>query len=74
MGTLIGPVLGAFLVEVASEAFRDVGLSHMLVFSLMVILIGRFFRDGLWGLFDRLRARRPAGGRAPVAVGRGGSS
>jgi len=74
MGTLIGPVLGAFLVEVASEAFRDVGLSHMLVFSLMVILIGRFFRDGLWGLFDRLRDRRPAVGRAPAAVGRGGSS
>jgi branched-chain amino acid transport system permease protein len=74
MGTLIGPVLGAFLVEVASEAFRDVGLSHMLVFSLMVILIGRFFRDGLWGLFDRLRERGPAGGRAPAAVERGGSS
>ncbi|HYR02107.1 MAG TPA: branched-chain amino acid ABC transporter permease [Syntrophobacteria bacterium] len=74
MGTLIGPVLGAFLVEVASEAFRDVGLSHMLVFSLMVILIGRFFRDGLWGLFDRLRDRGPAVGRAPAAVERGGSS
>lgn len=74
MGTLIGPVLGAFLVEVASEAFRDVGLSHMLVFSLMVILIGRFFRDGLWGLFDRLRDRRPAVGQAPAAAERGGSS
>lgn len=74
MGTLIGPVLGAFLVEVASEALRDVGLSHMLVFSLMVILIGRFFRDGLWGLFDRLRARHAAVGRAPAAVERGGSS
>ena len=74
MGTLIGPVLGAFLVEVASEAFRDVGLSHMLVFSLMVILIGRFFRDGLWGLFDRLRDRRPAVGRTPAALERGGSS
>jgi branched-chain amino acid transport system permease protein len=74
MGTLVGPVLGAFLVEVASEAFRDWGLSHMLVFSLMVILIGRFFRDGLWGLFDRLRDRRPAVGRAPAAVERGGSA
>jgi branched-chain amino acid transport system permease protein len=74
MGTLIGPVLGAFLVEVASEAFRDVGLSHMLVFSLMVILIGRFFRDGLWGLFERLRDRRPAVGRAPATVERGGPS
>jgi branched-chain amino acid transport system permease protein len=74
MGTLIGPVLGAFLVEVASEAFRDVGLSHMLVFSLMVILIGRFFRDGLWGLFERLWDRRPAVGRAPATVERGGPS
>jgi branched-chain amino acid transport system permease protein len=74
MGTLIGPVLGAFLVEVASEAFRDVGLSHMLVFSLMVIVIGRFFRDGLWGLFDRLRDHRPAVDQAPAAAERGGSS
>jgi len=74
MGTLIGPVLGAFLVEVASEAFRDVGMSHMLVFSLMVIFIGRFFREGLWGLFDRLRDRRPAVDQAPAAAERGGSS
>jgi branched-chain amino acid transport system permease protein len=73
MGTLIGPLLGAFLVEIASEAFRDVGLSHMLVFSLMVILIGRFFREGLWGLFDRLRDRRPAVGGAPAAAEKGGS-
>jgi branched-chain amino acid transport system permease protein len=58
MGTLIGPLLGAFLVEICSEAFRDVGLSHMLVFSLMVILVGRFFREGLWGLLERLRDRR----------------
>jgi branched-chain amino acid transport system permease protein len=58
MGTLIGPLLGAFLVEISSEAFRDVGLSHMLVFSLMVILVGRFFREGLWGLLERLRDRR----------------
>jgi branched-chain amino acid transport system permease protein len=58
MGTLVGPLLGAFLVEISSEAFRDVGLSHMLVFSLMVILVGRFFREGLWGLLERLRDRR----------------
>jgi hypothetical protein len=46
----------------------------MLVFSLMVILIGRFFRDGLWGLLERLRDRRPAGAEAPAAVERGGPS
>jgi branched-chain amino acid transport system permease protein len=74
MGTLIGPVVGAFLVEISSEAFRDVGVSHLLVFSLMVILIGRFFREGLWGLFDRLRDRVLAVDQARDAAERGGPS
>lgn len=55
MGTLIGPLIGAFLVQLSSEALREVGLSHMLFFALLVILVGRFFRSGLWGGIDRLR-------------------
>ena len=50
MGTLVGPLVGAPLVQVASEALRRVGVQHMLVFAALVILFGRFFRDGLWGL------------------------
>ncbi|MGH7268241.1 MAG: branched-chain amino acid ABC transporter permease [Candidatus Rokuibacteriota bacterium] len=59
MGSAAGPLLGAFLVELASEALREVGVRHLLVFSLAVILVGRFFRDGLVGLVPRLA--RPLG-------------
>jgi branched-chain amino acid transport system permease protein len=65
MGTATGPLVGAVLVEVTSEALRAVGVRHMLVFALIVILIGRFFRDGLVGLVARL-ARRTLPAAAPV--------
>lgn len=55
MGTVTGPLVGAMLVEVAAEALREVGVRHLLVFSAMVILVGRFFREGLMGLVTRLR-------------------
>lgn len=54
MGTVTGPLVGALLVEVAAEALREVGVRHLLVFSAMVILVGRFFREGLMGLVTRL--------------------
>jgi branched-chain amino acid transport system permease protein len=63
MGTATGPLVGAVLVEVTSEALRAVGVRHMLVFALIVILIGRFFRDGLVGL-----VARPARRTLPAAV------
>ena len=50
MGTMIGPLIGAFLVEITSEQFRAFGLNHMLFFAFMVIVIVRVFREGLWGL------------------------
>jgi len=58
MGTATGPLIGAFLVEYASEALREVGVRHLLVFALAVILLGRFFRDGLMGLVPRFMPRR----------------
>ncbi len=54
MGTATGPLVGALLVEVAAEALREVGVRHLLVFSALVILVGRFFREGLMGLLARL--------------------
>lgn len=58
MGTMIGPLIGAFLVEITSEQFRAFGLNHMLFFSFMVILIVRVFREGLWGLVMLAFGRR----------------
>jgi branched-chain amino acid transport system permease protein len=63
LGTLVGPIIGGFLVYIASEFLRDVGGYQLIVFALLVIIFGRFFREGLWGLvyraFERI-VRRPA--------------
>jgi branched-chain amino acid transport system permease protein len=61
MGTMIGPLIGAFLVEITSEQFRTLGLNHMLFFAFMVIVIVRAFREGLWGLVRLALGRRRAG-------------
>ncbi len=50
MGTLAGPLIAAFLVYVLSEWLRDVGGYQLVVFSALVIVFARFFREGLWGL------------------------
>jgi branched-chain amino acid transport system permease protein len=50
LGTLVGPIGAAFLVYVASEFLRDFGGYQLIVFALLVIIFGRFFREGLWGL------------------------
>ena len=52
MGTMIGPVVGALLVYVSTELLREVGGYHLIVFALLVILIARFFRQGLWGIWE----------------------
>jgi branched-chain amino acid transport system permease protein len=61
MGTMVGPLIGAFLVEITSEQFRAFGLNHMLFFAFMVIVIVRVFRQGLWGLAMLALGRRFAG-------------
>src|SRR5690606_3283184 len=65
MGTLVGPLIGAMLVYVASEMLRDVGNIQMIVFALLVIVFARFFREGLWGLARRAAERR----RSPATGG-----
>ena len=59
LGTLVGPIGGAFLVYVTSEFLRDVGGYQLIVFALLVIIFGRFFREGLWGLLRQALGRRP---------------
>jgi branched-chain amino acid transport system permease protein len=72
MGSLIGPLVGGFLVQLASEQFRAIGLNHMLLFAFMVIVIVRFFREGLWGLVMLALGRRldrPARKARPAEAG-----
>ncbi len=56
--TMVGPIIGAFLVELGSEALRDIGVQHLLIFALLMILVVRFFRKGLWGGVEWLLGRR----------------
>jgi branched-chain amino acid transport system permease protein len=60
IGSLIGPLIGAFLVYLSSEALREVGGIQLIVFSILVILVARFFREGLWGLARRMFRERAA--------------
>jgi branched-chain amino acid transport system permease protein len=60
MGSLVGPLVGAFLVYVGSEMLREAGGIQLIVFALLVILFARFFREGLAGLARRAAARRSA--------------
>jgi branched-chain amino acid transport system permease protein len=60
IGSLIGPLAGALLVYVSSEMLREVGGIQLIVFALLVILIARFFREGLWGLARRFLRRAAA--------------
>jgi branched-chain amino acid transport system permease protein len=65
LGTLPGPIGGAFLVYVSSEFLRDFGGYQLIVFALLVIIFGRFFREGLWGFLRQAIERT---GRPPVAA------
>lgn len=69
MGTLVGPLIGAVLVYVASEMLRDVGNIQMIVFAALVIAFARFFREGLWGLARKLVVHRRS--LAPVGAKEG---
>lgn len=58
IGSLVGPLVGAFLVYLSSEMLREVGGIQLIVFALLVIIFARFFREGLWGLAKRVLAQR----------------
>lgn len=60
MGSLTGPLVGAFLVYISSELLRAAGGVQLIVFALAVIFFARFFREGLAGLARRALARRAA--------------
>ena len=51
LGTLIGPIIGAFLLEVLSEFVRHFSDKyHVLVFACVALIFARFAPEGLAGL------------------------
>ena len=64
VGRLWGPVLGALVLTVASEALREVGDLRMLLYGLLVVAFVFAAPQGLAGL--RLRRRAPGGEPEPA--------
>lgn len=62
VGTIVGPVLGAFLLQPGESYLRgelagsSTGLSQLIV-GLLLVLAALFFREGMWGKIKRLRSR-----------------
>ena len=55
--TFSGPIVGAILIEVLSEALRAWGEVRMVLFALLVIIIARGYPSGIAGLGHAARAR-----------------
>jgi branched-chain amino acid transport system permease protein len=53
IGSFIGPILGAFALNLLAEKIRDYGEYHVLVFGLVALLVARFAPKGLIGLWRR---------------------
>ena len=56
-GFFIGPVLGAITIETLSEALREFGEIRMVLYGIIVLIMMRTFKDGLWGISQDLYGR-----------------
>jgi len=66
MGTLYGPIVGAFAFVLLQEFFADLTKHWQLLMGAVIVLLVLFFPGGLASLGERLRAlRRPAPAPAP---------
>lgn len=54
LGSFVGPVVGAFTLEILSEYIRSYGEYHVLVFGLVALGVARFCPKGLVGLIKGL--------------------
>lgn len=60
--TLAGPIAGAVVIEVASEALRAYGQVRMVVFALAVLAVMRLYPAGLMGIVRSVAHRAGATG------------
>jgi branched-chain amino acid transport system permease protein len=58
MGNFIGPVVGAFALEILSAYIRIYGEYHVLIFGLVALAVARFAPEGMVGLIQRRWKRR----------------
>jgi len=61
MGTLFGPVVGAFAIVALSELFRGLlAGANLIVYGILIVLVILFMPEGVVGALGKARARRPA--------------
>lgn len=58
MGSFIGPVVGAFGLEILSEYIRIYGEYHVLIFGLVALAVARFAPEGVVGIIQRRWKKR----------------
>jgi branched-chain amino acid transport system permease protein len=74
-GTLVGPVVGAVVLETASEVFKNTFQeAHQLIFGLLLVLVVLFLPEGIVGTVSRWWSSRASAARLvparPDAAGR----
>jgi len=55
MGSYLGPIIGAFVLNILSEYIRAYGEYHLLVFGLIALVMARFAPTGIVGIWKQLR-------------------
>lgn len=65
MRTISGPVMGAILIEILTETFREFGEVRMVVFALAVIAIARLYNEGAVGIVRHVAQRVSGRKQAP---------
>jgi branched-chain amino acid transport system permease protein len=60
MGRIEGPIIGAIIVTMGPEVLRMAQSVYLVIYSLLVILIMLFMREGLVVVVDRIRGLIPA--------------
>jgi branched-chain amino acid transport system permease protein len=58
-GSIIGPVLGAYVVMALSEYLRFIEEYRLIVLGIMLIVIMRFAPTGIYGLLTKVLKRLP---------------
>jgi len=65
-GTVLGPILGAVVLETASEIFKSVfHEAHLLIYGLLLVVVVMFLPEGIVGTVNSWMRRR----RAALAAG-----
>ncbi|MCC7275889.1 MAG: branched-chain amino acid ABC transporter permease [Alphaproteobacteria bacterium] len=68
VGTLFGPIIGAFVLTIGIEAMRGIGEYRMLIYGALIIVVVMFMPRGLVALLDRLGPRMGFGRGVALAT------